>query len=135
MRTDPFRDEVAIDFPSTGRFVERVRAGLLGEAPAPVDVPLRAVVSVSRYQAHRGAVLPISLSMRATCQICGGRGETWEDPCTGCDRTGETEVPCRVHVRVPAGITDGERLRMRVRAPHAARAVRVEVRVAVKPLN
>lgn len=134
MRTDPFRDEVAIDFPSTGRFVERVRAGFVGEQRSSVDDTVRAEVSVSRHEARRGVVLPLDLSLRSTCHICGGRGETWEDPCAECNSTGETLVPCRVRVHVPPGIADGGELRMRVRAPQATRAVRVDLRVAVRPL-
>ena len=134
MRTDPFRDEVAIDFPSTGRFIERVRAGFMRDQRTSADDAVRAEVSVSRHEARRGVVLPLDLSLRSTCRICGGRGETWEDPCTECNSTGETLVPCRVRVHVPPGTADGGELRMRVRAPQATRSVRVDLRVAIRPL-
>ncbi len=134
MRTDPFRDEVAIDFPSTGRFVERLREGFVKEHIRRADDTVRAEVLVSWLDALRGTVLPLDLAVRSTCGVCGGRGETWEDPCVECDSTGETLVPCRVTLRVPPGVRNGGRIRMRLRAPHA-RSIRVEVRIGIRPLT
>jgi hypothetical protein len=124
-----FADEIAIDFPSVGRCVERARDRFLGEA-AEADV-LCAEVSLSKFEASRGLVVPIDVPVRATCPRCGGRGETWTEPCPACAGTGESLHRHAVKVNVPRGVADGARLRFRVTAPEAP-AVRVEVRIAVR---
>jgi len=124
-----FADEIAIDFPSVGRCVERARDRFLGK-PEDADV-LCAEVSLSRFEASRGLVVPIDVPVRATCSHCGGRGETWTEPCADCDGTGESLYCQPVKVNVPRGVVDGARLRFRVRSPEAP-AVRVEVRIAIR---
>jgi hypothetical protein len=134
VRTDPFLDEIAIDFPSTGRFVERVRHTFLGARALDCDDTLKAEVLVSSEEAYRGAILPLDIELRGTCSVCGGRGETWEEPCLECAGSGDALVPCSVRVFVPPGVAHGACLRLRVRAPHAA-PVRVEVTVAIRNLR
>lgn len=125
-----FADEIAIDFPSVGRVVERMRDRFLGEH-ADRDV-LSAEVSVSKFEAWKGHVVPIDVPVRATCPSCGGRGETWAERCGRCLGTGESLEYHAVRVSVPAGVADGARLRFRVSSPDAL-SVRVEVRVVIRP--
>jgi hypothetical protein len=125
-----FADEIAIDFPSVGRVVERMRDRFLGER-ADADV-LTAEVSVSQFEARRGHVVPIEVPVRATCPTCGGRGETWAEPCGACFGTGESRLQHTVRVSVPRGVADGARLRLRLCSPDAP-SVRVEVRVVIRP--
>lgn len=130
VKADPFHDEVAIDFPSTGRFVERVREAFASEgAPSANDV-LQAALWVSPAQAWRGAILPLDLALNAPCSLCGGRGETWAERCTACDGSGNEEIPYLLRVVVPCGVADGTKLRMRARTPEGT-SVRVEVTVMV----
>jgi hypothetical protein len=126
---DCFADEIAIDFPSVGQFVARVRDRFLG-AQAEADT-LTTEVSVSKREASRGIVLPLTVPLRATCSHCGGRGETWAEPCFTCCGTGNALVHHPVRVAVPAGVVNGARLRFRVSSPLAS-PVRVEIRVAVR---
>lgn len=126
---DYFADEIAIDFPSMDRLVERARDAFLGE-PEHTET-LEAEVSLSSGEAYRGAVVPVDVPLRGTCRACGGRGETWAEPCLACCGTGHALVCHPVKVMVPAGVTNGARFRFRVSTPHAA-AVRVEVRVAIR---
>jgi hypothetical protein len=125
-----FADEIAIDFPSVGRVVERMRDRFLGERAA--DDVLSAEVSVSKFEASTGLVVPLEIPLRAMCPHCGGRGETWTEPCVDCCGTGESLSRKAVRVSVPAGVTDGARFRFRLRTPDAS-SVRVEVRVAIRP--
>jgi hypothetical protein len=104
---DCFADEIAIDFPSVGDLVARVR------------------------DAWRGTVVPLEVPLRGTCEICGGRGESWTEPCADCGGTGECQLSHPVRLSVPAGVANGARLRFRVNRPHAA-PLRVEVRVAIR---
>jgi hypothetical protein len=123
-----FADEIAIDFPSMGAVVDRMRAGLLGAA---ADEPSHsAAISLSRRDAFSGVTVPIDVPLRCTCQHCGGRGETWEEPCAGCDGSGERAGSHQVRLAVPAGTADGTRLRFLV-APAQGVPTRVEVTVLV----
>lgn len=127
---DCFADEIAIDFPSIDQLVPRVRDRFLG-IRADADT-LLTEVSVSRREASRGTVVPVEVPLRGTCQRCGGRGETWAEPCLACCGTGDSLVHHPVRVSVPAGVVHGARLRFRVNSPVAA-PLRIEVRVAVRP--
>jgi len=129
MSNECFADEIAIDFPSVGRAVERMRDGFLGEH-VDVDV-LRADVSLSQREAFDGLVVSLDIPVRVTCPNCGGRGETWTDPCGLCRGTGQSLVQHPVRVTVPPRVADGARFRFRVTSPEAS-SVRVEVRVAIR---
>jgi DnaJ-class molecular chaperone len=128
-----FADEIAIDFPSVGNLVERVRNRFLGHGSDGADAPAThtAEVSLSRRDATTGTVVSLEVPLRGTCRLCGGRGETWAEPCAACCGTGEALVQRPVRLTVPAGVADGARLRFRVHAPHAA-PLRVVVRVAIR---
>jgi len=124
-----FADEIAIDFPSVGHAVDRMRDAFLGE-PADADV-VAAEVLLSQQEAWHGLVVPLEVPIRALCPHCGGRGESWTEPCGGCLGTGESLFHHSVRVAVPARVAHGARLRFRVSSPHAV-SVRVEVRVAIR---
>ena len=126
---DCFADETAIDFPSVGHVIERMRNAFLGERPAAEM--LATELQLSKREARRGLVVPLDVPIRGTCPICGGRGETWTEPCGRCFGTGDSLFHQPVRVSVPAGVADGTRLRFRVTSPHAS-SVRVEVRVAIR---
>jgi len=125
-----FADEIAIDFPSVVRVVDRMRDAFLGETPLP-DV-MTTEVRLSKREASDGLVVPLEVPVRATCPTCGGRGESWTEPCDPCCGTGESLFHHAVQFTVPAGVADGARFRFRVSSPYAP-SVRVEVRVAIQP--
>ncbi len=124
-----FADEIAIDFPSLGHVVDRMRHAFLGEADD--DATLAAEVCVSSREASGGLVVPLHVPVRGTCPACGGRGESWTDRCEPCGGSGDALFQHPVRLTVPAGVADGARFRFRIRSPHAA-SVRVEVRIAVR---
>src|SRR5262245_39032445 len=109
MPHDCFADEIAIDFPSFDAAVERVRDSFLGDRDEH-DV-LAAEVSLTLTEAFRGIVVPLELQLRATCRACGGRGETWTEPCEACSGSGDLAVRHRVNVSVPPRVADGARFR------------------------
>lgn len=125
-----FADEIAIDFPSVERVVERMRDRFLGEGES--DRVLSAEVSLSQFEAWRGHVVPLEIPVRATCAKCGGRGETWAEPCGDCCGSGDALLRHAVRVSVPPRVEDGTRLRFRLSSPDAP-PVRVEVRVVIRP--
>ena len=124
-----FADEIAIDFPSVGLVVDRMREAFLGEREE--NEVIQAEVSLSREDAWRGLMTAVDVPIRATCARCGGRGETWTEPCERCAGRGESLFLHSVRVAVPARVADGATFRFRVRSPNAA-PVRVEVRVAIR---
>jgi molecular chaperone DnaJ len=70
------------------------------------------------------------------CPTCGGRGVVVEHPCAECDGAGRTVERQDVEVDVPAGIHDGQRIRLSGRGHAGAlggRAGDAYVLVRVKP--
>jgi molecular chaperone DnaJ len=48
----------------------------------------------------------------AVCDVCGGDGRVPEEPCHTCEGRGMVRTPRTLHVDVPAGIADGQRIRL-----------------------
>ena len=107
-----FADEIAIDFPALGMAIDRVRDTFatqdehLAAASASVTLPPR--------QAFDGVIVPLEVALPGLCGQCGGRGESWSDPCHSCCGTGESDHPHHVHLAVPARVADGTRFRARL---------------------
>jgi DnaJ-class molecular chaperone len=129
MTHECFADEIAIDFPSVGNVVDRMRTAFLGEH-VETGV-LRAEVSLSQREALAGHVVSLKVPVRITCPNCGGRGETWTEPCALCRGTGESLFHQALRVSVPPRVADGACVRFRLKSPDAA-SIRVELRVAIR---
>ena len=127
-RFDWFADEIAIDFPSVGAVVDRMRHAFL----APDEEPRAFIkeISLSPLDALTGTVVPLDLPVRGMCQACGGRGETWTEPCLTCRGSGEALFTHAVQVLVPPRIADGACIRLQVSTPHAP-PTRVDIRVII----
>src|SRR5437588_5593901 len=54
-------------------------------------------------------------SFSRACPRCGGRGTVVESPCPTCRGTGLERRPRQVKVRIPAGVDDGQRIRLKGR--------------------
>lgn len=52
-------------------------------------------------------------TLARTCHVCSGAGEVNKNPCASCSGSGTTAKESRLKVRVPAGVDDGQRLKMR----------------------
>jgi len=48
-----------------------------------------------------------------TCPICRGTGQVIKDPCKDCNGKGRVQRTKEVHVTIPAGVDNGNRLRLR----------------------
>jgi molecular chaperone DnaJ len=73
-----------------------------------------------------------------TCPACAGAGTVVESPCTACDGNGRRIEERELEVEIPAGIHDGQRIRMRGRGHAGAHGglpgdAYVEVHVARDP--
>src|SRR5947209_7428854 len=75
--------------------------------------------------------------MTATpCTACRGTGREILSPCRDCRGDGRVTLPATVEVQVPAGIDDGQRLRLAGRGPAAPRGGEpgdLYVSIAVRP--
>jgi len=122
-----FADEVVIDFPSVAPAVDRMRSAFVADEHAAA---LTAALQLSPREARSGAVLPLQVPVRCTCDGCGGRGETWPEPCSRCHGSGNQLRHHALQVAVPAGVLDGTCFRFSVR-PRSHPPTRVELRVLI----
>ena len=132
-----FADEVAIDFPSVDHFVERLReqfvrgtCGAWGTWGDDARQTLTAEVVVSRREALVGALVPLEVPVRRICASCGGRGESWTDPCSACLGAGDAPARLVVRVPLPPGLVDGASLRFRLSSPEAP-PMRLDIQVSI----
>jgi molecular chaperone DnaJ len=78
-------------------------------------------------------------SFSQPCDVCGGRGRVVETPCPSCAGRGIERRPRQVKVRIPAGVRDGQTIRLKGRGGPGrnggpAGDLFVRVRVADHPL-
>ena len=52
-------------------------------------------------------------SLNETCPDCKGRGLVVKDPCAVCTGSGRAKSTRSMQVRIPAGVTDGQRIRIK----------------------
>jgi molecular chaperone DnaJ len=71
-------------------------------------------VETCRSCGGSGAVRTTSgfFTMQRTCPSCGGQGRYVKSPCTACDGVGRVRTKRKLSVRIPAGVTDGNRIRL-----------------------
>jgi hypothetical protein len=122
-----FADEVVIDFPSVAPAVDRMRNAFLETERASA---LSTAIRLSAREARTGAMVPLEVPVRCTCHDCGGRGETWTEPCRRCQGSGTELRPHQLKVSLPAGVLDGTCFNFTVTPRHNP-PTRVELRVLV----
>ena len=127
VEADCFADEVGIDFPSMAPAVDRIRRSFLAGERATA---LNATIQLSAREAREGATVPLVVPVSCTCGACGGRGESWTEPCGRCQGSGAELRRHQLHVAVPAGVLDGARIRFTL-APRHDLPTRIELRVLV----
>lgn len=54
-----------------------------------------------------------AFSINETCPACGGRQMIYDDPCPTCHGTGRGSSARTIQARIPAGVKDGQRIRLR----------------------
>ena len=69
-------------------------------------------ILVTLQEVMNGAVRSISVRHRERCPACGGSGAQGRRPCPQCGGSGQIEKSETHQVKIPAGVTDGQRLRV-----------------------
>jgi molecular chaperone DnaJ len=111
------------------------RCGGNGAEPGTNVVTCETCAGVGRVQQVSRSVFG-EFVRTSTCPTCGGTGRRIEVPCTACEGLGRVLEERTLSVTVPAGIHDGQRIRLSGEG-HAgvlgARAGDIYVQVHVKP--
>ena len=126
----PDSNEADCRFPSMLRIVPRIIGAFLGASEKTRDMHSKSV-DLSPREALEGARIPVELPVRPTCPVCGGRGETWAEPCGVCVGTGSGQVSHELELPVPPGVRHGTRLKFSVTPPYAPET-HVELRIAIR---
>jgi DnaJ-class molecular chaperone len=87
------------------------RAGAAGTEAGPrvQEVP----VEVTLDEAYRGTTRLIAFDREERCAGCSGTGRRGRGVCSSCAGAGLTSRPMRLEVKIPAGIDDAGRVRIR----------------------
>jgi molecular chaperone DnaJ len=87
----------------------------------------------------RAASVGGAFTMNETCPSCRGRGLVVDDPCPTCHGSGRGMSNRTISARIPAGVKDGQRIRLRGKGANGERGgpagdLYVNVKVADHPL-
>src|SRR5688500_17797743 len=77
-----------------------------------------------------------AFSMNETCPACGGRQLVYDEPCPTCHGSGRGTSARSIQARIPAGVKDGQRIRLRGKGgagENGGPAGDLFVRVKVRP--
>ena len=69
-------------------------------------------IMVTLEEAMQGSVRSVSVRHGAPCSQCGGAGQRNRRPCPACGGTGQVSRTETYQVKIPAGVTEGQRLRI-----------------------
>ncbi len=98
-------------------FFEAFFSGLGRRTTAPTNVPRRgedreAAIELSLRDAYAGGTKQISLQIDDVCPQCGGTGLLRRGICPTCRGTGRVVTTKNLSVRIPAGVREGQRIRL-----------------------
>ena len=120
------QQDVAIDFPSVTRVVDRIGRGLMA-----TKNPCITQVRLSWREACEGVHVSLKVPVRSTCLVCGGRGAVWSDDCSKCGGVGTESKSHVVHLSIPPGVRPDACFCFAVNPPSAPKTD-VEVHVTIQ---
>ena len=108
-----------------------------GSGAKPGTSPVRCPTcnGTGQVRSQQNTILGSFMSTKP-CPACGGTGKYIKEPCTGCRGKGRVRKTARIHLKVPAGIDDGQTINMRGEGEAGYRGGprgNLYVTVAVKP--
>ena len=78
-------------------------------------------IMVTLEEAIRGSVRAVNVQHAVACEVCGGTGRQGQRPCVTCEGQGRVIKSESYQVKVPAGVMEGQRLRLAGRGEAGAR--------------
>ncbi|MGM9998089.1 MAG: DnaJ C-terminal domain-containing protein [Candidatus Bruticola sp.] len=75
--------------------------------------PLESELTISLAEAYNGTVKSITISKPDVCASCSGTGSFGGSSCTMCGGTGKVNSAHTLDVKVPAGVIEGSKVRVR----------------------
>ncbi len=104
-----------VDFGGVGDF-ENIIDSLFGRRRSASKRPRRGadlehLVEVSLEEAYKGATRLLNLQVEDTCQACNGAGSV-NGRCSACLGAGAVVTSKRIEVKIPAGVTEGSRVKI-----------------------
>jgi curved DNA-binding protein len=90
------------------------RSGIFSEEEAGAERgrDIEGDIMVTLEEAMRGSVRSVSVRHGVTCDHCGGTGERARHVCNVCGGTGQVAKTETYQVKIPAGVSEGQRLRV-----------------------
>ena len=81
-------------------------------APAERGRNIEGDIMVTLEEALRGSVRTVTLRRETACAQCRGAGQMRQRACSACGGHGQIEQTETYQVKIPAGVTEGQRLRV-----------------------
>lgn len=78
-------------------------------------------IMVTLEEATRGSLRSVNVRHAVECELCGGKGRKGQRVCVACQGEGRVAKSETYQVKVPAGVTEGQRLRLAGRGEAGAR--------------
>ncbi|MGC3958207.1 MAG: J domain-containing protein [Verrucomicrobiota bacterium] len=89
------------------------RAGGFDEADfAERGADIEGDIMVTLEEVMRGSLRSVNVRHAVACETCGGAGRRGQRACPACEGTGRVSRSETYQVKVPAGVTEGQRLRL-----------------------
>jgi curved DNA-binding protein len=97
------------------------RSQASAEDLAPSELDVEAVLELSLHDAVNGVEKTFSLLTTGLCQNCRGTGRVKNGFCPVCGGIGEIRKPRDIKTRIPAGLVEGSRIRLKGQGNEGAR--------------
>src|SRR6267142_2456505 len=88
------------------------RGGVAEEDSAERGRDVEGDIMVTLEEALRGSVRSVSVRHGVACENCGGTGQRAKHLCNVCGGTGQVAKTDTYQVKIPAGVSEGQRLRV-----------------------
>jgi len=110
-----------------------------GAGPARQYAPPQSIedtIEVTLEEAARGATRTFQLRTEEVCPVCRGTGRTGArgGACNNCGRTGKIVKTKRIEVKIPKGVAEGSRIRLKGEGPMGRGGVKGDLYLLVKML-